>query len=115
MASVSTYGSEIHRMTGDEVQQVLAAVVKLWKAMDEEAKPRILVVSFCTQEAGGVRKEVGTMRAHLVKPGGRGPVEVRIEPNPDFAILPDEASLLAQELVNKKVVGRLGRYEWRVE
>jgi hypothetical protein len=113
--SVSTYGGEIHRVSGEEVQHVLGEVVKLWEAMEKAAKPKTLQVVFYAREGGNVMKEVGTVKALLAKPGGRGPFQVRLEPISGFSISREEGDRLAQELVNNKAVGKLGQYEWRVE
>jgi hypothetical protein len=113
--AVSTFGGELHRVKGEEVQAVLVEVVKLWQAMEEAAKPKVVNVVFYRQENGSLKKEVGTMKAHLVKPGGRGPVHVQLEPISGFSISREEGDQLAQELVNNKAIGRLGKYEWRVE
>ena len=113
--AVSTYGGEVHRVKGEEVQPVLAEAVKLWDAMDEAAKPKTLQVVFYTREGENTMKEVGTIKAVLVKPGGRGPVQVGLEPVSGFSISREEGDQLAQELVNNKAIGRLGEYEWWVE
>ncbi|MCI0722295.1 MAG: ATP-binding protein [Acidobacteria bacterium] len=112
--SVSTYGGEIYRVPGEQVQPVLAEVVKLWEAIEEAAKPKNLQVVFYIHE-GGIIKEVGTIRALLVKPGEGRQVEVRLEPISRFSIPQEDEEWLAQDLVNNKVIGRLGQYEWRVE
>jgi hypothetical protein len=113
--SVSNYGGEIHRVRGEEVQPVLVELLKLWEAMEEAEKPKVLNVVFFTPEDGGMRKEVGTMKAHLVKPGGRGPSQVRLEPISGFSLSREEGERLTQELVNNKASGQVGQYEWRVE
>jgi hypothetical protein len=113
--SVYSFGGEIHRVRGEEIQPVLVELVKLWQAMEEAAKPKVMSVVFYTHEDGSLKKEVGTIKAHLVKPGGRGPVQVRLEPISGFSISHEEGEQLAQELVNNKAIGRLGEYEWRVE
>lgn len=62
-----------------------------------------------------MRKEVGAIKVHLVKPGGRGTSQVRLEPISGFSISRKEGDYLAQELMNNKAIGTLGMYEWRVE
>jgi hypothetical protein len=113
--SVSTYGGEIHRVGGEEVQPVLAELVKLWQAMEEAERPKVVSVVFYTHQAGSMKKEVGTIKAHLVKPGGVGPYQVRLDPISGLSISREEGDQLAKELVNNKAIGRLGEYEWRVE
>jgi hypothetical protein len=113
--AVTTYGGEIHRVKGEKVQPVLAELVKLWEAMEEAAKPKTLQVVFYTREGGSTMKEAGTVKALLVKPGGRGPFQVRLEPISGFSISQEEGDQLAQELVNNRAIGHLGQYEWRVE
>jgi hypothetical protein len=112
--SVETYAGEIHRLKGESVQPVLAELVKLYRAIEEAEKPRAVNVVFYTQEDGGMRKEVATMKAHLVKPGGIGPVHVQLEHVSGVAISQEEGNQLAQELVNNKAIGRIGHYEWRL-
>jgi hypothetical protein len=113
--SVSTYGGEIHRAKGEEVQPVLAETVKLWEAMEEAAKPRTLQILFYTREAENVVKEVGRVKAILVKPGDRGPVQVHLEPISGFSISREEGDQLAKELVNNRSTGQLGQFEWHVD
>jgi hypothetical protein len=113
--AVSTYGGEIRCVKGEEVQPVLAGLATLWEAMEEAAKPKTLQVGLYTRNGGSVMKEVGTIKAVLVRPGGRGPFQVRLETFPGLFLAQEEQERLIQDLVDNKVIGHFGQYEWRVE
>mgnify|MGYP002784767469 CR=1 FL=1 len=113
--SVSTHGGEIHRLNGGEVQPVLVEFVKLCEAMEEAAKPRTMVVKFYIHE-NGTTNEVGSMKAHSVRRVGDGGVQVRLESESSgFSISYEEGQRLAQEIASGKTIGRLVKYEWRIE
>ncbi len=113
--SVNTYGGEIHRLRGDQVQPDLAELEKLYRGMEEAEKPKVMKVRFYTQAEGSTLKEIGMITVHLAKPGGIGPFQVRFEPESGFSLSYQDGQRLAEELANNKVIGRLGNYEWRVE
>jgi hypothetical protein len=113
--SVSTFGGEIYRVKGEEVQPLLVLVAKLWEKLAEAAKPRNLQVAFYTSGSGDTKVEVGKVKAQLVRPGGTGPVQVGFEPISGFSISREQANQLGHDLVDYKAIGRLGEYEWRVE
>lgn len=113
--SVFSYGGEVHRVSSGEVHPALLDLVKLLELLEEQAKPKILNVVFYTHGDGGIKKEVGALKAHLARPGGKGPVQVSLEPVPGFAISKEEGERLAQDLVNQMAIGKCGKYEWRVE
>ena len=111
--SISTFGGEICRVPGEEVRPVLEKLEELYKAMEDQEKPKITTVHFYTTDSP-MKREVGTMRVHVArKPDGS--YATRIESvTPGFSLPYEEGERLVQQVVSNHAIGRVASYEWRI-
>jgi hypothetical protein len=113
--SVSSFGGEVYRTPAEQMQPVLVELGQMLHLLEEQAKPKIMKVVFYPRNAGGFKQEVGSMNARLERLGGRGPVQAHFDAISGITITHGEADRLTQDLLNGKVIGHLGEYEWQVD
>ena len=92
----------------------MVKVADLLKAIEEREKPVVKLIRFYTTESS-MPVEVGEYKVHLMR-NEDGTMRIQLETaTPGFSISYEDGQFLADEIAWNKVVGRVGRYEWRLE
>ncbi len=113
--AVISFGGEVHRVLGEEVQTVLRKVLELWRMAEEEEKPSNLTVIFFNR-VGESRDEVGRIQVAVSKRYRSNVLDVQfVDGGTGWNVGYEMGQQLLQELAAGQLSGWIGKYGWRID